>query len=118
MVSEVISGGLFSEGAVDRLFEVLNSAMDRLFNGAFVMCHDDGLAAVAAHLDHATYVIVAGLLTDGVAKVQIDPPYMVTVAVKCGMDQSFYSCDRLLATFDVCVCPDLNQHCLARPYNE
>jgi hypothetical protein len=92
--------------------------MDRLFNGAFVMGHDDGLAAVAAHLDHATYVIVAGVLTDGVSKVQIDPPDMVTVAVKCGTDQSSHSCERLLATFDVCICPDLNQHCLARPYNE
>jgi hypothetical protein len=117
MITQMVPGGLFSEGAFDRLFQVVNGAMDRLFHSAFLMRHDDGLAAVAAHLDHAAFVIMASLMTDGIAKVHIDPPYTVSVAVQCGMDYRLHLSGRLLAAFDVGVCPDLDQHFHLRRYN-
>jgi len=116
MIPEMIPSGLFSEGAFDRLFQVVNSAMDRLFHGTFPVRHCDGFAAVEACLDHATFVVMTGPMTDGVAKVHIDPPNTVTEAVQCGMDHSLHLSGRLLAAFDVAICPDLDQHYRLRHY--
>jgi hypothetical protein len=59
------------------------------------------IAAVTARLDHAAFVFVAGLVAYGIAKVHIDPPDMVAVAVQCGMDHRLHLSGRLLAAFDV-----------------
>jgi hypothetical protein len=48
VITEVISGGFFSESAVDRFFQVVNGALDRLIHGAFLMRYHYGLAPVAA----------------------------------------------------------------------
>ena len=84
--------------------------MDRLFHGAFLMGHHDGLAAIAARLDHAAFIIMAGLTADGVAEMHIDPPDTVAVAVQPGKDLGLHLVKRLLAAFDVAVCPDFDQH--------
>ena len=67
------------------------------------MRDDDGLAAVAARLDHAAFVFTAGLVAYDIAQVHIDPPDSVSVAVQRGMDHRLYLSVRLLAAFDVAV---------------
>jgi hypothetical protein len=90
--------------------------MDRLFHCAFLMCNYDRLSAVPARLNHAAFVTMAALMTDGLTEMYIDSPDMVTITVQCGMDQSLHFSGRLLAAFDVAVCPNLNQHRPLRCY--
>jgi hypothetical protein len=116
MIPEMIPGGLFSEGAFDRLFQVVNSAMDSLFHGAFLVRHDDGLAAVAPRLDHAAFVVMTRLLADGVAEMNIDPPDAVVEPVQRCMHKRLHVIGKLFAAFDVAVCPDLDQHRLLRRF--
>jgi hypothetical protein len=59
---------------------------------------------------------MTGLVTDGIAKVHIDPPDTVAVAVQRGIDLSLHLSVRLLAAFDVAVCPDLDKHRRLRRY--
>jgi hypothetical protein len=47
----------------------VNSAVNRLFQGAFPVRDDDRLAAVAARLDHAAFVIMAGIVAYSIARV-------------------------------------------------
>jgi hypothetical protein len=74
VIPEMISVGFFSEGAVYRLFQIMNGALDRPIHGVFVMGDDDRLAAIATDLDHATFVVVARLVANIVAEMHIDPP--------------------------------------------
>jgi hypothetical protein len=110
MIAEMIPGGLFSEGAVDRLFQVVNSAVDRLFHGAFLKRHDDWFAVVSSCLDHTAFIVMAGLKTDSVAKVHIDPSDTINVTIQSGMNCSLHLSGRLLAAFDVAACPNFDKH--------
>jgi hypothetical protein len=110
VITEVISGGFFSESAVDRFFQVVNGALDRLIHGAFLMRYHYGLAPVAACFDHAAFVVMTGLVADRVAEVNIDPPDAVVEPVQRRMHKRFHVIGKLLAAFDVAVCPDLDQH--------
>jgi hypothetical protein len=110
MIPEMTPGGLFSEGDFDRLFQDVNSAIDSLFHGAFLVRHDDGLAAVAPRLDHAAFVVMTGLVADGVAKVNIDPPDAVVEPVQRCMHKRLHVIGKLFAALDVAVRPDLDQH--------
>ena len=80
------------------------------------MFHDDGLAAVAVRLDHAAFVVMTGLITDGVAKVHIDPPDAVVELAQRRMHKRFHVIVKLLTTLDVAVCPDLDKHRRLRRY--
>jgi hypothetical protein len=44
----------------------VNSALDRLFQRAFLMRNDNRFAAVAARLDHAAFVFMASLFAYGI----------------------------------------------------
>ena len=90
MIPKLIAAGFFSEGAFNRLFEIVNSALDRLFQRAFLMRNDNRFAALAARLDHAAFVFMASLFAYGIAKVHVDPPETVAVAVQCSMDHRFH----------------------------
>jgi hypothetical protein len=109
-IPEMIPGGFFSNSAMDRLPELVNGTMDRLVHAALVMRHDDRLEAITARLDHAAFVVMAGLVTDGVAEVHIDSPDAVAVPFECGTQHGLYVIGKALATIDVSVCPDLDQH--------
>jgi hypothetical protein len=52
----------------------MDCVMDCLFHGRFQVRHDDGLAAIAAHFNHAAFVAMAGLVANCVTEVDIDPP--------------------------------------------
>ena len=66
MIPKLIAAGFFSEGAFNRLFEIVNSALDRLFQRAFLMRNDNRFAALAARLDHAAFVFMASLFAYGI----------------------------------------------------
>jgi hypothetical protein len=85
----MIQGRFLSKSAIDRLFQLLNGAMDRLIHGALLMRHKDRLAAVAARLDHAAFVVMASLVADRVAEVHIDPPDAVAVPVQRSNTSAF-----------------------------
>ena len=116
MIPEMIPGGLFSEGAFDRLFQVVNSALDRLIDSAFLVRHDNGFAPVAASFDHAAFVVMAGLVADRIAKVHVDPPDAVVELAQRRMHKRFHVIGKLLAALDVAVCPDLDKHHRLRRY--
>jgi hypothetical protein len=116
MIPELIPGGLFSEGAFDRLFQAVNSALDRLIDSAFLMRHDNGFAPVAASLDHAAFVVMAGFVADRIAKVHVDPPDAVAELAQRRMHKRFHVIVKLLTTLDVAVCPDLDKHRRLRRY--
>ena len=80
-IPEMIQGGVFSKSAIDRLLQFMNGAMNRLVHAALLMRHDDRLAAIKARLDHAAFVVMAGLITNRVAEVYIDPPDAIAVPV-------------------------------------
>jgi len=109
-IPEIILGGFFSNGAIDRLLELVNGTMDRLVHSALVMRHDDRLEAITARLDHAAFVVMAGLVTDGVAEVHIDPPDAVAIPFERGTEHGLHVIGNPLATIDVSVCSDLDQH--------
>jgi len=109
-IPEMIPSGFFSKSAVDRLLQPVNGTMDRLIHGALPMRHDDRLAAIAARLDHAAFVAMAGLVTDRVAEVHIDPPDAVAVPVQRCTHLSLHVIGKSLAAVDVSVCPDLDKH--------
>ena len=79
MIPEMVPAGLFSEGAFNRPFQIVNSAVNRLFQGAFPVRDGDRLAAVAARLDHAAFVTMAGIVAYSIAKVHIGSPDTVAV---------------------------------------
>jgi len=84
--------------------------MDRLIHGAFLMRYDDGFTAVAPYLDHAAFAVMTGLVADGVAEVNIDPPDAIVEPVQRCMHKRLRVIGKLFAAFDVAVCPDLDQH--------
>src|SRR5579859_101537 len=84
--------------------------MDRLIHRALLMRSENRLAAIAARLDHAAFIVMADLVTDRVAKVHIDPPDAVAVPFKRGTQHSLHVVGKSLVTIDVSVCPDLDQH--------
>ena len=84
--------------------------MDRLLHGRFPVRHDDGLAAIATRFNHAAFVVVAGLVTDSVAEVDIDPPDPVAEPTKRSVQNSFNVIGKLLAAMNVAVCSNLDQH--------
>jgi len=90
--------------------------VDGRSDGALSMRDDYWLVAVAAGLDHATFVVMAGLMADDVAKVHIDTSDTVAVAIQRTNDHSFNLSGRLFAAFDVAVCSDLDVHCRLHLY--
>jgi hypothetical protein len=53
---------------------------------------------------------MAGLVADRVAEVHIDAPDAATVPSKRGTQHGLHMIGKPLATIDVSVCPDLDQH--------
>jgi hypothetical protein len=109
-IPEMIQGGVFSKSAIDRLLQFVNGAMNRVVHAALLMRHDDRLAAIKARLDHAAFVVMAGLITNRVAEVYSDPPDAIAVPVQRCTQLSLHTIRKLLAAVDVSVCPDLDQH--------
>jgi hypothetical protein len=96
--------------------------MDRLLHGRLPIRYGDRLVAIATHFNHAGFVIMARLVTGCVAEVDIDPPDPVAEPTKRRMHNSFYVIGKLLATMDVAVCSNLDQHrrlhgCMRQPRN-
>jgi hypothetical protein len=94
--------------------------MDRLLHGRLPIRYGDRLVAIATHFNHAGFVIMARLVTGCVAEVDIDPPDPVAEPTKRRMHNSFYVIGKLLATMDVAVCSNLDQHrrlhgCMRQP---
>ena len=110
MVSAMTQGGFFSESALDCFFQTMDSVMDCLLHGRFPVRHDDRLAAIATHFNHAGFVLMAGLVADCVAEVDIDPPDPVAEPTKRSMHSCFHVIGKLLAAMDVAVCSNLDQH--------
>ena len=106
----MISVGFFSEGAVYRLFQIMNGALNRPIHGVFVMGDDDRLAAIATDLDHATFVVVARLVANVIAEMHIDPPDVIDMPLQCVLYLCLYMIGKPLAALDIPVCPDLDQH--------
>jgi hypothetical protein len=75
----MIQSGFFTKSAADRLLQLLNSTIDRLIHSALLMRREDRLAAIAARLDHAAFVVMTGLVTDRVAEVHI----VIAAASRC-----------------------------------
>ena len=46
--------------------------------------------AVAARFDHAAFVVMAHLMTDGVAKMHIDPPDAIAETLQRGLNNAFH----------------------------
>ena len=69
--------------------------MDRLLHGRIPVRHDDRLAAIATRFNHAAFVVVAGLVADCVAEVEIDPPDSVAEPIQRRMHNSFHLIGRL-----------------------
>jgi len=114
MVPAMIRRSFLSERAFDRLFQAMDRAMDGLIHGGFLMRHHNGLAAIATRLDHAAFVVMAGLVADGVAEVHIDPPDAVAEPVQRRMHDPFDVIGKLRAAMDIAVCSNLDQHRLLR----
>jgi hypothetical protein len=104
VIPQIILDGFFAESVVDRLFQIVNGALNRLIYCTFLMRHDDGPALVAVGFDHAAFVTMTGLLADSVAKVNIDAPD----AVQRRMHKRLHVIGKLFAAFDVAVRPDLD----------
>ena len=116
MIPEKISRGLFAELALNRFLQFVNRAVDGWSDGALSIRDDYWLVAVAAGLDHATFVVMAGLMAYDIAKVDIDASDTVAVAIQRTNDHSFNLSGRLFAAFDVAVCSDLDLHCRLHLY--
>jgi hypothetical protein len=75
--------------------------MDGLIHGGFLMRDHNGLAAIATRLDHAAFVVMAGLVADGVAEMHIDPPDAVAEPIQCGMHDALDVIGKLRAAMDI-----------------
>jgi hypothetical protein len=109
-IPAMILSGFFSKSVIDRLLELMNGTMDRLIDGALLMRHHDRLIAIPARLDHAALVVTAGLVTDRIAEVYIDPPDTIAVPAQRCTHLSLHAIGQLFAAVDVRVSPDLDQH--------
>jgi hypothetical protein len=105
--------GFFPEGALDRILEAMDCAMDCQIHRRVTMRHDDGLAAIATRLDHAAFIAMADLAADFVAEVHIYSPDAISKAVQRRMHDGLDMVRKLLAALNVAICSNLDEHQLS-----
>jgi hypothetical protein len=105
--------GFFSEGALDRILQAMDGAMDCQIHRRVTMRHDDGLAAIATRLDHAAFIAMADLAADFVAEVHIYSPDAISKAVQRRMHDGLHMVRKLLAALNVAICSNLDEHQLS-----
>ena len=88
----------------------MDCAEDCLIHGRFLVRYNNRLMAVAPRLDHAAFIIMAGFVANRVAEVHIDSPDSITEPVKCCLHDAFHMIRKLLATLNIAVCSNLDQH--------
>ena len=84
--------------------------MDRPIHRRVTVRHDDRLASIATGFDHAAFVAMADLAADFIAEVHIYSPDAVSKAVQCSMHDGLHMFRKLLASLNVAICSNLDQH--------